>query len=186
MSAFALEDGTVFAGESVGAEGVAFGEAVFTTAMTGYQETVTDPSFAEQPVCFTAPMVGNYGVAPGRAESTGVHAKAVLMREARGPEWTTWLADEGIVALTGLDTRSRSRSTCASGRYARRRDDHAHRGRGAGGGARDRRCRARPSSTGVDSRAVCLLRRGLGPGRRRRLRSVSARFCAGSPEQART
>jgi carbamoyl-phosphate synthase small subunit len=107
MSGFlALEDGTVFAGESVGAEGAAFGEAVFTTAMTGYQETVTDPSFAEQLVCFTAPMVGNYGVASGRAESTGVHARAVLMREARGPEWTAWLADEGIVALTAVDTRS--------------------------------------------------------------------------------
>ncbi len=83
MSAFlALEDGTVFRGESVGAAGVAFGEAVFTTAMTGYQETVTDPSFAEQLVCFTAPMVGNYGVAAGRAESPGAHAKAV--RDARG------------------------------------------------------------------------------------------------------
>jgi carbamoyl-phosphate synthase small subunit len=102
----ALEDGTVFRGESVGAEGAAFGEAVFTTAMTGYQETVTDPSFAEQLVCFTAPMVGNYGVGAGRAESQGAHAKAVLMREARGPEWTAWLADNGIVALTGIDTRS--------------------------------------------------------------------------------
>ncbi len=102
----ALEDGTVFRGESVGAEGAAFGEAVFTTAMTGYQETVTDPSFAEQLVCFTAPMVGNYGVAAGRAESTGAHAKAVLMREARGPEWTGWLRERGIVALTGIDTRS--------------------------------------------------------------------------------
>ena len=71
MSAFlALEDGTIFRGESVGAAGAAFGEAVFTTAMTGYQETVTDPSFAEQLICFTAPMVGNYGVAAGRAEST--------------------------------------------------------------------------------------------------------------------
>ena len=107
MSAFlALEDGTVFHGRSVGAEGVAFGEAVFTTAMTGYQETVTDPSFAEQLVCFTAPMVGNYGIAAGRAESTGAHAKAVLMREARGPEWTAWLREHGIVALTGIDTRS--------------------------------------------------------------------------------
>ena len=107
MSAYlALEDGTVFRGESVGAEGAAFGEAVFTTAMTGYQETVTDPSFAEQLVCFTAPMVGNYGVAGGRAESPGAHAKAVLMREARGPEWTDWLAEHGIVALTGIDTRS--------------------------------------------------------------------------------
>jgi len=102
----ALEDGTVFRGTSVGAAGVAFGEAVFTTAMTGYQETVTDPSFAEQLVCFTAPMVGNYGVATGRAESPGAHAKAVLMREARGPEWTSWLEEKGIVALTGIDTRS--------------------------------------------------------------------------------
>jgi carbamoyl-phosphate synthase small subunit len=107
MSAFlALEDGTVFPGESVGANGSAFGEAVFTTAMSGYQETVTDPSFAEQLVCFTAPMVGNYGVADGRAESPRVHAKAVLMREARGPEWTDWLQEQGIVALSGIDTRS--------------------------------------------------------------------------------
>ena len=107
MSAFlALEDGTVFRGTSVGAAGVAFGEAVFTTAMTGYQETVTDPSFAEQLVCFTAPMVGNYGVAATRAESTSAHANAVLMREARGPEWTAWLEENGIVALTGIDTRS--------------------------------------------------------------------------------
>jgi carbamoyl-phosphate synthase small subunit len=107
VSAFlALEDGTVFRGESVGADGVAFGEAVFTTAMTGYQETVTDPSFAEQLVCFSAPMVGNYGVAAGRAESAGAHAKAVVMREARGPEWTTWLREHGLVALTAIDTRS--------------------------------------------------------------------------------
>jgi carbamoyl-phosphate synthase small subunit len=102
----ALEDGTVFRGTSVGSEGAAFGEAVFTTAMSGYQETVTDPSFAEQLVCFTAPMVGNYGVADGRAESTDAYAKAVLMREARGPEWTDWLRDRGIVALSGIDTRS--------------------------------------------------------------------------------
>ena len=66
----ALDDGSVWDGESVGADGTAFGEAVFTTAMTGYQETVTDPSFAEQLVCFTAPMIGNYGVAAHRTEST--------------------------------------------------------------------------------------------------------------------
>ena len=107
MSAFlALEDGTIFRGESVGAAGAAFGEAVFTTAMTGYQETVTDPSFAEQLVCFTAPMVGNYGVAEGRSESPWAHARAALMREARGPEWTGWLADRGLVGISGLDTRS--------------------------------------------------------------------------------
>ena len=102
----ALEDGTVFRGDSVGAEGFAVGEAVFTTAMTGYQEVVTDPSFSEQLVCFTAPMVGNYGVAEGRSESARPHARAVLMREARGPAWTDWLHERGIVALSGIDTRS--------------------------------------------------------------------------------
>jgi carbamoyl-phosphate synthase small subunit len=102
----ALEDGTVFRGDSVGAEGFACGEAVFTTGMAGYQEAVTDPSFAEQLVCFTAPMVGNYGVAEERSESRKAHAKAVLMREARGPAWTDWLHRRGVVALTGIDTRS--------------------------------------------------------------------------------
>ena len=101
-----LEDGAVFRGESVGAEGYAFGEAVFTTAMTGYQEVVTDPSYADQIVCFTVAMVGNYGVAPTRSESGRAHARAVLMREARGPAWTDWLHDQGVVALTGVDTRS--------------------------------------------------------------------------------
>jgi carbamoyl-phosphate synthase small subunit len=102
----ALEDGTVFRGDSVAAEGFAFGEAVFTTAMTGYQEVVTDPSYAEQLVCFTAPMIGNYGVAEEHSESKRPHARAVLMREARGPAWTDWLHERGIVALSGLDTRS--------------------------------------------------------------------------------
>jgi carbamoyl-phosphate synthase small subunit len=102
----ALEDGTILRGESVAADGFAVGEAVFTTAMTGYQEIVTDPSFAEQLVCFTAPMVGNYGVAEGRSESHVVHARAVLMREARGPGWTDWLHERGVVALSGIDTRS--------------------------------------------------------------------------------
>ncbi len=107
MSGFvALEDGTVFRGESVGAPGLAFGEAVFTTAMTGYEEVVTDPSYAEQVVCFTAPMVGNYGVDAKRDESEAVHARAVLMREARGPGWTGRLRKSGVVALSGIDTRS--------------------------------------------------------------------------------
>jgi carbamoyl-phosphate synthase small subunit len=111
----ALEDGTVFRGESVAAEGFAVGEAVFTTAMTGYQEIVTDPSFAEQLVCFTAPMVGNYGVAEGRSESARPHALAVLMREARGPAWTDWLHERGVVALSGVDTRSLVLKLRASG-----------------------------------------------------------------------
>ena len=102
----ALEDGTVFRGESVAADGFAFGEAVFTTAMTGYQEVVTDPSYAEQLICFTAPMVGNYGVAEGRSESKRPHARAVVMRDAQGPAWTDWLHERGIVALSEVDTRS--------------------------------------------------------------------------------
>jgi carbamoyl-phosphate synthase small subunit len=101
-----LEDGTVFPGRSVAAPGIAFGEAVFTTAMTGYQEIVTDPSYAEQIVCFTAPMVGNYGVAPERFESDAAHARGVLMRQAGGHEWPSWLAARGIVALEEIDTRS--------------------------------------------------------------------------------
>jgi carbamoyl-phosphate synthase small subunit len=104
--ALVLEDGTVFQGRSVGARGHAFGEAVFTTSMSGYQEVATDPSFEGQIVCFTAPMVGNYGVADARSESRRAHAKAVVMREARGPQWTDWLHERGVVALTGVDTRS--------------------------------------------------------------------------------
>jgi carbamoyl-phosphate synthase small subunit len=106
VSFVALEDGAVFRGESVGADGFACGEAVFTTGMSGYQEAVTDPSFAEQIICFTAPMVGNYGVADERSESRRAQARAVLMREARGPAWTDWLHEHGVVALTGIDTRS--------------------------------------------------------------------------------
>ncbi len=105
-AALILEDGTVFEGQSVGAEGFAFGEAVFTTSMSGYQEVATDPSFEGQIVCFTAPMVGNYGVDETRNESRRAHAKAVVMRDARGPEWTDWLHEHGVVGMTGIDTRS--------------------------------------------------------------------------------
>jgi carbamoyl-phosphate synthase small subunit len=101
-----LEDGAVFRGRSVGADGIAFGEAVFTTAMSGYQEVVTDPSYAEQVVCFTAPMVGNYGIAPIRSESDRPHARGVVMRRAGGAEWTRWLAARGVVALEEVDTRA--------------------------------------------------------------------------------
>src|SRR5262249_56270388 len=99
-----VEDGEACAGESVGAPAGAVGEAVFTTVMTGYQEVVTDPSYSGQIVCFTAPMVGNYGVRDTRNESARPHAAGVVMREARGPEWTDWLAEHGIPALTGVDT----------------------------------------------------------------------------------
>jgi carbamoyl-phosphate synthase small subunit len=101
-----LEDGTVFRGTSVAADGVAFGEAVFTTGMTGYQETVTDPSYAGQLVCFTTAMVGNYGVADARGESAVPHAKAALMRSLGGDEWADWLRGCGLIGLEGIDTRS--------------------------------------------------------------------------------
>ncbi len=101
-----LEDGTVFHGRSVAAPGAAFGEAVFTTAMSGYQETVTDPSYAEQLVCFTAPMVGNYGVADERDESGRPHARAALMRQLGGREWADWLTEHGLVGLEEIDTRA--------------------------------------------------------------------------------
>jgi carbamoyl-phosphate synthase small subunit len=101
-----LEDGAVFRGRSVAAEGAAFGEAVFTTGMTGYQETVTDPSYAGQLVCFTASMVGNYGVAEERDESDAPQAKAAVMRALGGEEWSRWLTEHGLVALDGVDTRS--------------------------------------------------------------------------------
>jgi carbamoyl-phosphate synthase small subunit len=101
-----LEDGAVFRGRSAGADGVAFGEAVFTTAMSGYQETVTDPSYAEQIVCFTAPMIGNYGVADERGESARPHAHAVLMRKLGGSAWAEWLREHELVGLEEIDTRA--------------------------------------------------------------------------------
>jgi carbamoyl-phosphate synthase small subunit len=74
--------------------------------MSGYQEIVTDPSYAEQLVAFTAPMMGNYGVSPRRSESTRAHARAVLMRRATGDEWPRWLTAQGVVALEEIDTRA--------------------------------------------------------------------------------
>jgi carbamoyl-phosphate synthase small subunit len=74
--------------------------------MTGYQEIVTDPSFTEQLVAFTAPMVGNYGVSPQRSESPRTHARAVLMRRATGEDWPRWLHAQGVVALEEIDTRA--------------------------------------------------------------------------------
>ena len=76
-----LEDGTRFDGESVGTPVHATGEVVFNTAMTGYQEAVTDPSYSGQIITFTYPMIGNYGVTPGAVESDRIHARGVIMRE---------------------------------------------------------------------------------------------------------
>ncbi|MEA2473244.1 MAG: carbamoyl-phosphate synthase small subunit [Thermoleophilaceae bacterium] len=115
MSGFLLlEDGTRFEGDLVGALETATGEVVFNTAMSGYQESVTDPSYRGQIIVFTYPHIGNYGVSAQAMESDGVHARAVIMREGVDREdapsaeggWLTWLADCGIPALTGVDTRA--------------------------------------------------------------------------------
>src|SRR5436309_9129142 len=100
-----LEDGTVFAGSAVGAPGVAAGEACFTTAMAGYEEAASDPSYMAQVLAFSYPLVGNYGVDPGRLESAGVCAEAIVMRRAR-PAWSQWLKSQGVVALANVDTRA--------------------------------------------------------------------------------
>ena len=115
MSAFVLlEDGTRLDGEAVGAGAAATGEVVFNTAMSGYQESVTDPSYRGQIITFTYPLVGNYGVASHNQESPAVHARAVIMREGVDREdsaqaeggWLTWLADCGVPAISGVDTRA--------------------------------------------------------------------------------
>jgi carbamoyl-phosphate synthase small subunit len=100
-----LEDGTVYAGRSVGAPGIASGEACFTTAMAGYEETVTDPSYVAQVLCFSYPLVGNYGLDPRRSESERVQTEGIVMRRAR-PAWAAWLREQGVVALEDVDTRA--------------------------------------------------------------------------------
>jgi carbamoyl-phosphate synthase small subunit len=100
-----LDDGTAFPGLAVGAPGVAAGEACFTTASTGYEEAVTDPSYVAQVLCFAYPLVGNYGLDATRLQSDRVQAEAIVMREAR-PAWAAWLRAQEVVALTGVNTRS--------------------------------------------------------------------------------
>src|SRR5215472_906278 len=100
-----LEDGTVLPGTSIGAPGVAAGEACSTTAMAGYEESVTDPSYVAQVLCFAYPLVGNYGVDASRHESDRVHCEGVVARTLR-PAFARWLAEQGTVALEGVDTRA--------------------------------------------------------------------------------
>jgi carbamoyl-phosphate synthase small subunit len=109
-----LEDGTRFDGVACGAAGAATGEVVFTTGMSGYQESVSDPSFAHQIITFTYPHIGNYGVCAEAMESDRIWARAVIMRAAMNTEdapgaergWCDWLADCGIPAISGVDTRA--------------------------------------------------------------------------------
>ena len=85
--------------------GVAAGEACFTTAMAGYEEAVTDPSYVAQVLCFSYPLVGNYGVDRSRLESERVQCEGVVMRRAR-PAFAAWLREQGVVALEEVDTRA--------------------------------------------------------------------------------
>jgi len=109
-----LEDGTTFEGEAVGAPVEATAEVVFTTGMSGYQESMTDPSFARQLITFTAPHVGNYGVSEAAMESGRIHAAGAIMREAVDTTdapaaeqgWLSWLRANAIPAISGVDTRT--------------------------------------------------------------------------------
>jgi carbamoyl-phosphate synthase small subunit len=109
-----LEDGERFDGIACGADTHAVGEVVFTTGMTGYQEAMTDPSFAGQLITFTPAHVGNYGVSPAAMESDRIHARAAIMRAATNRDdapgaqqgWLDWLREQGIPGITDLDTRA--------------------------------------------------------------------------------
>jgi carbamoyl-phosphate synthase small subunit len=109
-----LEDGARFDGELCGHPEAVTGEVVFNTAMTGYQESMTDPSYAGQIITFTYPLVGNYGVSAQAMESDRVQARAAIMRDAKNREdvasaeggWLDWLRDCGVPAISGVDTRA--------------------------------------------------------------------------------
>src|ERR1700737_4781838 len=112
-----LENGKVYRGAAAGATGGARGEVVFNTSMTGYQEILTDPSYAGQIVTMTCPQIGNYGVAPDDVESTSPKVAGFIMRE-QSPVASNWrasgtlreyLVDNHIVAIADIDTRDLTR-----------------------------------------------------------------------------
>tara|TARA_R110000751_G_scaffold132523_2_gene235046 strand:+ start:3089 stop:4225 length:1137 start_codon:yes stop_codon:yes gene_type:complete len=113
----ALADGSVFRGESIGADGSSVGEVVFNTAMTGYQEILTDPSYSRQIVTLTYPHIGNTGVTPEDVESNKVQAAGLVIRDLPllASNWRSkqsldeYLKDNGIVAIAGIDTRRLTR-----------------------------------------------------------------------------
>jgi carbamoyl-phosphate synthase small subunit len=113
----ALEDGRTFYGRSFGAPGTTSGEIVFNTAMSGYQEVFSDPSYAGQIVCLTYPLIGNYGVTDDDFESARFHVEGVVVREhcEKPSSWRQqgrlgdWLAERGVVAISEVDTRALTR-----------------------------------------------------------------------------
>ncbi|BCQ23806.1 glutamine-hydrolyzing carbamoyl-phosphate synthase small subunit [Caballeronia sp. NK8] len=113
----ALADGTVFRGQSIGAPGSTIGEVVFNTAITGYQEILTDPSYARQIVTLTYPHIGNYGVNAEDVEATKVHAAGLIIRDLpvlasnfrSEQSLSDYLKAQGVVAIAGIDTRKLTR-----------------------------------------------------------------------------
>jgi carbamoyl-phosphate synthase small subunit len=113
----ALEDGTIFEGVSVGAPGLSVGEVVFNTAMTGYQEILTDPSYARQLVTLTYPHIGNTGCTDQDDEATQVWAAGLIVRDVprRPSNWRNqqalpeWMKQRGVVAIADIDTRKLTR-----------------------------------------------------------------------------
>ncbi len=144
-------------GELCGADATALGEVVFTTGMSGYQESMTDPSFAAQLIAFTYPHIGNYGASAAAMESERPWARAAIMREAGNREdapsaergWLDWLTDCGVSAITGVDTRTLVRHI---------RDAGAMRGGVFGADVDERQARemidAEPPMAGQDLAAV--------------------------------
>ena len=119
----ALENGTVYRGTAAGAHGIARGEVVFNTSMTGYQEVLTDPSYAGQIVTMTSPQIGNYGVAPEDVESNAPKVAGFIMRE-QSPVASNWRASgtlrdylvaNNVVAIADIDTRELTRLLRSSG-----------------------------------------------------------------------
>src|SRR5437763_1534647 len=119
----ALEDGTCFSGVAAGAQGEAHGEVVFNTSMTGYQEVLTDPSYAGQIVTMTCPEIGNYGVAGGDIESRAPQVAGFVVRE-ESPVASNWRAEgtlreyliaNRIVAIADIDTRALTRHLRSGG-----------------------------------------------------------------------
>ncbi|OAI39466.1 carbamoyl-phosphate synthase small subunit [Planctomycetaceae bacterium SCGC AG-212-D15] len=110
----ALEDGTVYTGRSFGAAGEKFGEVVFNTSMTGYQEVLTDPSYKGQIVTMTYPLIGNYGVNAEDTESRGPQVEGFVIRELSripsnfrsGGSLSDYLAQNNILGIEGIDTRA--------------------------------------------------------------------------------
>ena len=119
----ALADGTVFRGHSIGAIGHTVGEVVFNTALTGYQEILTDPSYCRQIVTLTYPHIGSYGVNAEDVESTQVHAAGLVIKDLprrmsnfrAEATLDAYLADQGTVAIAGIDTRRLTRALRAAG-----------------------------------------------------------------------